>query len=371
MSTTLDCNTSCCATPATVNTPGVQGQSAFTTTTADFVVPGLGLTVVVNAVNTDWTAVGQTLFIPGAGLFEVTNINSSTAWTLTYLNIASNVAAGDTIASGTSVVSGGSPGADGTEGGNAYTLTTANFVVPAVAASVAITVASSAWMTVGQDVFVEGAGYFSVDSKADDTHFTGTYLDVAGNTNTGNTVNAGAAVSPSGPAMTDPLPVDQGGTNSATATLARAALGVGGANLTVYAAGTVYSLTNTAALIDFGTTDPSLVITAPGVWLILARARIDYTGATFAAVRTGALKLRRTNNTAADVSNSPCGFLTDIITTLTYTLGTFNLPPVIYTTTNSDDIIQLWGSISTVPSAGTLDVSEASVVAIKLYDQTV
>jgi hypothetical protein len=124
-------------------------------------------------------------------------------------------------------------------------------------------------------------------------------------------------------------------------------------------------------LLNFGTTDPSLTITSAGVWLILARVRIDYTGSTFLAVRTGTLKLRRTNNTAADIANSSCQFLTDIITTLTYTLDVIDLPPIIYTTTNANDIIEIWGDISVVPTAGSIDASEASIVAIKLYDQTV
>lgn len=135
--------------------------------------------------------------------------------------------------------------------------------------------------------------------------------------------------------------------------------------LSVNAAGTAYSLTATPAALDFGTTDPSLTITAPGSYLLLARARLDYSGATFAAVRTATLKLRRTNNTAADLTNGSVAAKTDIITTLTYTMATISWW-VVYTTANSDDAITIFGDVSVLPSAGSLDAMEASIVAIRL-----
>ena len=137
--------------------------------------------------------------------------------------------------------------------------------------------------------------------------------------------------------------------------------------LTVYAAGTAYSLTNTAALLDFGTTDPSLTLGKAGTYLLMAKARIDYNASTFAAVRTVTLKLRRTNNTAADVTNATTSFKVPIMTTLTYTAGIMELPAVIYTTTATTDIIQLFGSIDTVPTAGSIQAVEASIIAIRLY----
>lgn len=137
-------------------------------------------------------------------------------------------------------------------------------------------------------------------------------------------------------------------------------------NLSVYASGTAYALTATAAKLDFGTTDPSLTITGVGTWLLSGRVRLDYNAATFAAVRTATLKLRRTNNTAADVANSSTGFKTQIITTLTYTAGIIDLPPVIYTTTNTNDVIEIFGSVDVVPTAGSFDAVEASIMALRI-----
>jgi hypothetical protein len=266
----------------------------------------------------------------------------------------------------------GAAGAAGSAGVNAYTTVSSGSPnTPAINGSISIPVASSVWITIGQVIFIQGSGYYLVTAKADTTHFTGTYMDVSPNTNSTNAISAGSGVSPAGPDLANPLTLSRGGTGSATATPARSALGIGGANLSVYASGTAYVLTATPALLDFGTTDPSLVINAPGVWLILARARIDNNAKTTAAVRTITLKLRRTNNTAADIANSSTGIKTAIMTTLTFTLATVDLQPIIYTTTNSDDIIQLWGSADDISGAGTFDAVEASIVAVKLYDQTV
>lgn len=135
----------------------------------------------------------------------------------------------------------------------------------------------------------------------------------------------------------------------------------------VYASGTAYSLTNTSTALDFGTTDPSITITQPGTWLIFSRVNLKYTAATFAASRTVTIKLSRTNNTAADVTNATSTFLTDIITTLTYTAGIVSIPPVLYTTTNASDVLVIKGDVSVAPTAGSLDVTAAEIIAIRLF----
>lgn len=268
----------------------------------------------------------------------------------------------------------GASGSAGADGVSAFTTLTADLEIPAIGANVIASVASSAMFAIGETLFLgDGTdqGHFSVVSKPSALSVELEFLGYDGDSVATSIIASGSMVVPSGTQPSGPFAIASGGTGSTTATLARAALGIGGANLSVYAAGTAYQLTATPALLNFGTTDPSITITSAGVWLILARARIDYTAATFAAVRTGTLKVRRTNNTAADIANSSSGFLTDIITTLTYTLAVVDLQPIIYTTTNSNDVLEVWGSISVVPTAGSLDASEASIVAVKLFDQTV
>lgn len=235
----------------------------------------------------------------------------------------------------------GDAGSNGTDGINAFTETTANFVVPAIGADVTIFVEDTSWMGVDQPIFIEGPGMFQVATIVNATQITATFLGQSGNVSPAATIVAGSKVSPGG--MSGEFD-----------------------SLSVYAAGTAYSLTNTAALIDFGTTDPSLTITAAGTWLIFARVMYDYNAATFAASRTVTTKLRRTNNTAADLTNGSSAWDTEIITTLSYTARIHELAPIIYTTANNDDVIQLWGSVNTVPSAGSLDAVEASIVALRI-----
>lgn len=136
--------------------------------------------------------------------------------------------------------------------------------------------------------------------------------------------------------------------------------------LSVFASGTVYSLTNTQAALTFGTTSPSLSLTAAGTYLILARVKLDYNGATFAAVRNATLKLRRTNNTPADLTNGSTTIKTQIITTLTYTFGDIMWTPDFYVTANANDTIAIFGALDVVPTAGSLDAVEAQIMAIRL-----
>ncbi len=142
---------------------------------------------------------------------------------------------------------------------------------------------------------------------------------------------------------------------------------ISGIKVSTTAAGTVYTLTNTAAAVDFGTTDPVIVLTKPGRYLLIARVTLNYVGATYAAERTVTLKIRRTNNTAADVETSVQQ--TAIITTTTAVHGTFFIVAA-YDTTNTTvgsvgtDSLTIFADVSTVASAGSETVSAASITAI-------
>lgn len=58
----------------------------------------------------------------------------------------------------------GADGADGADGVNAFTTTTAQFLMPAEGATVPVSVASTAWMVTGQILYIAGAGYLKVNS---------------------------------------------------------------------------------------------------------------------------------------------------------------------------------------------------------------
>jgi hypothetical protein len=140
-----------------------------------------------------------------------------------------------------------------------------------------------------------------------------------------------------------------------------------GHTISAYSSGTVYTLTATSAFIDFGTTDPSIVIDEAGTYLIWSGANTKLNAATFAANQTITTKLRLTNNTAADITNATNTVTLPIVTTSTNHAGTINNQPIVYTTTNTDDIIQMWGAVSVLPSAGSVSVQTAYIVALKLY----
>lgn len=139
-----------------------------------------------------------------------------------------------------------------------------------------------------------------------------------------------------------------------------------GYTLAAYAAGTAYSLTATQAQVAFGTTSPSITLDRAGTWLIFAAAALKANAATFAAVQTATLKLRRTNNTAADLTSATRDATVPIMTTLTDNAGLVQIPAVVYTTQNVTDIIQLFGAVSVIPSAGSLDVISAEIMALRL-----
>ncbi len=136
--------------------------------------------------------------------------------------------------------------------------------------------------------------------------------------------------------------------------------------LSATGSGTAYTVTGTSALVDMGTADPSLTLDQTGQWMLFPSCNARYVGATFAANQTIAIKLRRTNNTAADVSGATHTRDLDIVTTRTGPAGQLQIPPVFYTTSNTNDVIQLWAGLSATPSAGSVQINEAKISAIKI-----
>lgn len=127
-----------------------------------------------------------------------------------------------------------------------------------------------------------------------------------------------------------------------------------------------YVFTASADTVAFANGDnPTVTLSAAGTYVILARADILYNGATTAADRICTLKLRRMNNTAADLTRGSITLHTGVQTTITSSMPGASWW-VIYTTTATDDVINILASISTIPSAGTLDITNASLIAYRL-----
>lgn len=136
-------------------------------------------------------------------------------------------------------------------------------------------------------------------------------------------------------------------------------------NFTSYAVGTPYTLTATPAQLTFGTTSPGITINQAGTYLIRATAGVKYAAATYTGTPTITLKLRRTNNTAADLTNGSRAVELPVLTT--FTGGDVMSPPEVIYTAASGDIIQFWGSVSATPSAGSVQTDSAEIIAIRLY----
>lgn len=86
----------------------------------------------------------------------------------------------------------------GLQGQGSFTFTTADFLVPALGGPVGVSVTNTDWMSVGQSVFIEGAGIFTVTAIINPTSATLTYQNIAANTASGNTISTGAQVSAAG-----------------------------------------------------------------------------------------------------------------------------------------------------------------------------
>lgn len=137
----------------------------------------------------------------------------------------------------------------------------------------------------------------------------------------------------------------------------------------VYASGTAYTLTATAAALDFGTTDPALTISAAGNYRITASYIVNYVGAT-TTNQFVTMKLRRTNNTAADIANSSQDFTLGTFASTTFTAFTSTGREVGYTTANANDSITIFGNINVLPTAGSIQVVGAAITVERIESWT-
>lgn len=134
----------------------------------------------------------------------------------------------------------------------------------------------------------------------------------------------------------------------------------------VIGAGTSYTLTNTAAAVVLGTTSPVLVLPAAGTYLINSSIDLDTAGATVVA-ETATVKLRRTNETAADITGGSFTIDLPVMTTLTQTLGRYSLGQVVYSTLNTDDSLTIFANVSATLGAGSIKATGGRIVAVRLY----
>lgn len=261
----------------------------------------------------------------------------------------------------------GADGADGSNGVSAYTETDADFVVPSVGGTVNVSLLNSTWMVVGQKIFVGGSidgatgtggGYFTytADLGANDVELTflGYEDDVAPLT----TFDSGAGVSP-------------GGTQPSAITSSRLS-----DYKNVDNRDDAHTFSETIEPLSFSGSPQALVINDDGLWMVIARVRVDYSFATYGADnKTLNFKLRRTNNSAADVANTTVAVKLRDVTTAYFTANVVELPVAFYNTQNTDDSLSIYGwldsgDLPTNDPDGRIVALEASLVAVKISEAT-
>lgn len=136
-------------------------------------------------------------------------------------------------------------------------------------------------------------------------------------------------------------------------------------NQSVYAAGTVYTMTATPAVVTFGTTSPALTIATAGIYLLMGFANAIYNSATYAGTQTINFQLFRTNNTPAGITNATITCQMRVLTTITDNVGNIGIPTVVYTAV-AGDVISVYGSVSATPAAGSVQCNSASITAIRI-----
>jgi hypothetical protein len=182
---------------------GTSGGTAYDKTTSSFIMPAASAGVTIAIGSTAWLATGQIIYIATAGYLQVSSITNATQFLATNLNYTGNAAASTTIAANSAVSPGGmiGPTGSGAAGKDAFTTLTNSFTQPAISATVSVVVGKTAFMAIGQVLFVQGGGYYSVSTITDAVTVVLTNLGYTGNAAVGSTVSAGSgniAVVPAG-----------------------------------------------------------------------------------------------------------------------------------------------------------------------------
>lgn len=124
------------------------------------------------------------------------------------------------------------------------------------------------------------------------------------------------------------------------------------------------TLTTTPTIIDDGAgPDPVQVELAIGTWLVTTGITVDFVGATYAAPQTVSF---RCFDGAAALNDADFTATIYPVTTLTKTMGVVNSPGLIVTVTSGTKTITVKGSVSVLPSVGSMRTGRAWMTAVKV-----
>lgn len=257
----------------------------------------------------------------------------------------------------------GTTGPGGSNGVNAFTITTATFVLPAAMGTVTLLVGSSLWMAIGQNLFVSdgtNVANFQVVSFPGATSVLLKWLNYPGDAATGTTFATNATVSPSGlegPALANTFA--NGLTTGTTKATAQTNLGLG--QDAVISTGSGLTQAITASSVQVGAI--AITIPALGSWLYSAFVEVDMAGTTFSSSRTITAKIR---NITQNTDLASVVMHTQVQTTTSFPTNIMHIPFLLDTTAAVSDVLQLWIVIDVINSAGTLSVIGGSLCATPL-----
>lgn len=265
----------------------------------------------------------------------------------------------------------GDTGASGSDGRNAYAITLSAFVTPTPASpNISFTIIPTPVITVGQTIFIPGAGWFEVTGVfTNSTVFATLIRNIA---NPDAVINPGSLVLVTGPqglSITGPTGAKgdkgdtglQGATGPTGATGATGPVGPAGAvatnsNSEVVGGATDYALTNSYGRVDFGATDAEVVLPTAGIYFIIAYVGIDTAGAGAADV----YRFKLFNGTAAvDVANTQVQLRLDDGRKSQVVLTSIFTPPAAPTT------VQIY-AVNDTAARGTVTFADTKISYIKL-----
>lgn len=257
----------------------------------------------------------------------------------------------------------GSGGAAGSNGINAYSITTASFVLPAANGTVTVLVGSSLWMAIGEPIYINDGtnqANFKVVSFPGPTSVLLQWLNYPGDAVTGTTIASNATVTPTGqqgPALANTFA--NGLTTGTTKATAQSGLGLGQDAVISSGAGLTQAITAVAGQVG------AIAVTIPalGSWLYIATVSVDFLGVTFAANRTITAKIR---NVTTNTDLASAVLHTEIQGTTNLPTAVIHIPFLLDTTAAVSDVLQLWIVIDVINTAGTLSVIAGSLCAIPL-----
>lgn len=231
----------------------------------------------------------------------------------------------------------GTNGTNGTNGINAFTITTADFVLPAVLSNVTVSVLDATWMAIGQKVVVDGPATFQVVSRGLASCVL-KFLGYIGDLPVGTNIVTGSNLSPAG-IQGSFLPT-----------------------ISSYATGGVQNIPT----VDGQVLTMSVVLPTAGHYLLMATVNIRRTGCTFNTTKSITLHLQETVNGPATLTNSTIQMESGAPTTVTDTWMVIPFPTLDYTAT-AGDTIQMFGVIAANPDAGSIRFQEGSIIAIPIF----